>query len=165
MFMPILMMTFVPALIVAAILNTLAVGVFFGELLITIQDFFNYGLIGKRRLNLLLSFFMLGLWLVANELEDPFRNVPNDLPLNNFQAQFNEALVCMFAGFHPEAWWDIDDTKQESSSIGTNIIANNGQSVNSDLSGKISSLQSIHEIESEDTMHLDECLSSRQSND
>ena len=53
-----------------------------------------------------------GLWLVANELEDPFRNAPNDLPLNNFQAQFNEALVCMFAGFHPEAWWDIDESNK-----------------------------------------------------
>jgi hypothetical protein len=61
-----------------------------------------------RDLSLLLC---LGLGLVANELEDPFRNVPNDIPLNNFQAQFNEALVCMFAGFHPEAWWDIDESK------------------------------------------------------
>jgi predicted membrane chloride channel (bestrophin family) len=56
-----------------------------------------------------LSLITLGLWLVANELEDPFRNAPNDLPLNNFQAQFNEALVCVFAGFHPEAWWDVDE--------------------------------------------------------
>lgn len=81
LFMPLLMLTFVNEIIVATILNTFAVGVFFG------------------------------LWMVANELEDPFRNVPNDIPLNNFQAQFNEALVCMFAGFHPEAWWDIDERK------------------------------------------------------
>ena len=25
------------------------------------------------------------------------------------KAEFNEALVVMFAGFHPEAWWDIGD--------------------------------------------------------
>ena len=50
--------------------------------------------------------------MVSNELEDPFRNVPNDIPLNHFQAQFNEALACMFAGFHPEAWWDIDERKK-----------------------------------------------------
>ena len=61
---------------------------------------------------MLFVYFYLGLWSVANELEDPFRNVPNDIPLNNFQAQFNEALVCMFAGYHPEAWWDIDEREQ-----------------------------------------------------
>ena len=80
-FIPLLMLTFVNDVIAAAILNFLTVGVF------------------------------VGLWQVSNELEDPFRNVPNDLPLNNFQAQFNEALVVMFAGFHPESWWDIGDSK------------------------------------------------------
>mmetsp|Transcript_16833 Transcript_16833/g.31880 ORF Transcript_16833/g.31880 Transcript_16833/m.31880 type:complete len:680 (+) Transcript_16833:161-2200(+) len=79
LFMPVLMLTFVSNTIAAAVTNFFTVGVF------------------------------LGLWHVSTELEDPFRNVPNDLPLNNFQAQFNEALVVMFAGFHPEAWWDIDD--------------------------------------------------------
>ena len=34
--------------------------------------------------------------------------MPNDLPLNLFQAKFNEALVTMFAGFHPDSWWEID---------------------------------------------------------
>jgi hypothetical protein len=43
---------------------------------------------------------------VARELEDPFHNIPNDLPLTTFQAQFNEALCVMFAGFHPDAWWE-----------------------------------------------------------
>jgi hypothetical protein len=79
LFMPVLMLTFVSNTIAAAVTNFFTVGVF------------------------------LGLWHVSTELEDPFRNVPNDLPLNNFQAQFNEALVVMFAGFHPEAWWDIGD--------------------------------------------------------
>ena len=41
---------------------------------------------------------------VARELENPFQNVPNDLPLTTFQAQFNEALIAMYAGFHPDAW-------------------------------------------------------------
>jgi hypothetical protein len=44
---------------------------------------------------------------VAQELENPFKNVPNDIPLNNFQAQFNESLLTMHAGYHPEAWWEI----------------------------------------------------------
>lgn len=47
----------------------------------------------------------VGLHEVARELENPFRNVPNDLPLMTFQALFNEALLTMFAGFHPDAWW------------------------------------------------------------
>lgn len=78
-FLPLLVLSFVRNMVAAAVLNTLTAGVF------------------------------VGLFHVSNELEDPFRNVPNDLPLNFFQAEFNEALVVMFAGFHPEAWWDIGD--------------------------------------------------------
>lgn len=48
-----------------------------------------------------------GLHEVARELENPFLNVPNDIPLNNYQAQFNEALINMYAGYHPDAWWEI----------------------------------------------------------
>ena len=36
------------------------------------------------------------------------QNVPNDLPLNFFQAQFNETLLTMFAGYHPESFWTIE---------------------------------------------------------
>lgn len=43
---------------------------------------------------------------VARVLEEPFIQSPNDLPLVTFQAQFNEALVTMYAGFHPDAWWE-----------------------------------------------------------
>lgn len=35
---------------------------------------------------------------VARELENPFRNVPNEIPVATLQAQFNEALVTMYAG-------------------------------------------------------------------
>lgn len=45
---------------------------------------------------------------VARELENPFHNVPNDLPLLTFQAHFNEALVTIYSGFHPDAWWEVD---------------------------------------------------------
>jgi predicted membrane chloride channel (bestrophin family) len=51
-----------------------------------------------------------GLHEVARELESPFQNVPNDIPLNNFQAQFNEALMTMFAGYHPDAYWEVCET-------------------------------------------------------
>lgn len=44
-------------------------------------------------MNFLTVLCFLGLHEVARELENPFQNVPNDLPLTTFQAQFNEALV------------------------------------------------------------------------
>lgn len=50
---------------------------------------------------------------MARELESPFFNVPNDLPLNNFQAQFNEALLTMFAGYHPDAYWEVYEATEE----------------------------------------------------
>lgn len=55
-----------------------------------------------------LNFFtvlsFVGLHEVARELEQPFVNTPNDLPLNNYQAQFNEALISMYTGFHPDGY-------------------------------------------------------------
>ena len=49
----------------------------------------------------------VGLHEVAKELENPFKNAPNDTPLNNFQAQFNEAIISVFSGFHPDSWWEV----------------------------------------------------------
>lgn len=43
---------------------------------------------------------------VARELENPFRNIPNELPVCTLQAQFNEALITMFSGYHPDHFWD-----------------------------------------------------------
>lgn len=51
---------------------------------------------------------LAGMHEVARELENPFRNVPNELPLCTFQAMFNEALVTMFAGYHPDHYWDAE---------------------------------------------------------
>jgi len=50
---------------------------------------------------------LLGIQEVARELERPFKNTPNDLPLVTMQAQFNEALLATFVGYHPDAhaWW------------------------------------------------------------
>jgi hypothetical protein len=58
-------------------------------------------------LNLLTVMCFVGLHEVSRELECPFQNVPNDLPLNFFQAQFNEALVTMFGGWHPDSFWEV----------------------------------------------------------
>ena len=51
---------------------------------------------------------LYGINEVARDLECPFRSYPNDLPLLNFQAQFNEALITMFAGYHPDFYWNGD---------------------------------------------------------
>jgi len=64
-----------------------------------------------------LNFFSLlcfcGLHEVARELENPFSNEPNDLPLVTFQCQFNEALLSMYAGYHPDAWWVVPPFKKD----------------------------------------------------
>mmetsp|Transcript_974 Transcript_974/g.1410 ORF Transcript_974/g.1410 Transcript_974/m.1410 type:complete len:402 (-) Transcript_974:1187-2392(-) len=69
-----------------------------------------YSYVNDTPLALLLNFFcvlsFVGLHEVAKELENPFQNAPNDIPLTTFQAQFNEALVTLYAGFHPDSWYD-----------------------------------------------------------
>jgi predicted membrane chloride channel (bestrophin family) len=59
----------------------------------------------------------LGIHEVARELEAPMHNIPNDLPLTTFQAQFNEALITIYSGFHPDSWWEVDagnvETKED----------------------------------------------------
>mmetsp|Transcript_32828 Transcript_32828/g.69049 ORF Transcript_32828/g.69049 Transcript_32828/m.69049 type:complete len:629 (-) Transcript_32828:179-2065(-) len=52
---------------------------------------------------------LAGLHEVARELENPFRNAPNDVPLCTLLAFYNEALITTFAGFHPDAYWDQAD--------------------------------------------------------
>ncbi|OEU17212.1 hypothetical protein FRACYDRAFT_207537 [Fragilariopsis cylindrus CCMP1102] len=52
---------------------------------------------------------------VARDLENPFRNFPNELPLVNFQAQYNEALLTMYSGYHPDLFWDGDHVLRKAS--------------------------------------------------
>lgn len=52
-----------------------------------------------------------GLHEVARELENPFRNIPNDIPIVTIQAQMNEAIITMFSGYHPDAYWDPKQNK------------------------------------------------------
>eukprot|EP00978_Attheya_sp_CCMP212_P001207 scaffold2529_cov57-Attheya_sp.AAC.3 len=84
LFLPILMFTFVNHFVLGCFLNFFTVACF------------------------------VGLHEVARELEDPFFNIPNDLPLITFQAQFNEALLTMYAGFHPDSWWEYPDMAEGS---------------------------------------------------
>jgi len=62
-------------------------------------------------LNLFSVLCFTGLHEVAREIENPFQNVPNDVPLNNYQAQFNEGLMVMFYGYHPDAYWNIKQSE------------------------------------------------------
>jgi hypothetical protein len=61
-------------------------------------------------LNFLVVSILTGLNEVAKELQNPFTNVPNDLPLNLFQAHFNESLITIFAGYHPDAYWELKES-------------------------------------------------------
>jgi len=52
---------------------------------------------------------LAGLHEVARELENPFRNAPNDVPLCTLLAFYNEALITMYSGHHPDAYWGESD--------------------------------------------------------
>jgi predicted membrane chloride channel (bestrophin family) len=74
-------------------------------------------------LGIVLSFFITmclsGIHEVARELENPFRNVPNELPLVTLMAEFNEALVTMYAGYHPDFFWDYKRHETPDASLGS----------------------------------------------
>ena len=46
---------------------------------------------------------------VARELENPFRNIPNELPVCTLMAEYNETLLTMYSGFHPDFFWEVPD--------------------------------------------------------
>lgn len=48
---------------------------------------------------------MAGVQEVGRELENPFRNTPNEVPLVPLLALYNEALVTMYFGYHPDFFW------------------------------------------------------------
>jgi len=52
---------------------------------------------------------LAGLHEVSRELENPFRNVPNDIPLCTLLAMFNESLITMCSGYHPDFYWHEDN--------------------------------------------------------
>lgn len=77
-----------------------------------------------------------GLHEVARELENPFINVPNEIPLNHFQAQFNEGLMTMFFGYHPDAYWlPNDDKGDDQSNSNTTATKNSAAASGSDEGG------------------------------
>lgn len=57
-----------------------------------------------------------GLHEVARQLENPFKNVPNEIPLTTMQSMYNESLITMYAGFHPDHFWDPQQYQREHTS-------------------------------------------------
>lgn len=51
------------------------------------------GLLFFSKATALFSLFSIRIFCAAREMENPFRNIPNELPLVTLQAQFNEALI------------------------------------------------------------------------
>lgn len=75
------------------------------------------GIVIATGLNFLTVSCLAGLHEVARELENPFRNVPNEIPLVRMQAIFNEALIALFAGFHPDHYWNAEDFRKSKSFV------------------------------------------------
>ena len=42
----------------------------------------------------------------AKELEDPFRNVPNDILMCTLIAKYSDALFTMYSGYHPDKYFN-----------------------------------------------------------
>jgi len=64
----------------------------------------------ERWLGSILTFLLVtclsGLHEVGRELENPFQSSPNEVPLCSLLAMYNESLIAMCSGFHPDAYWE-----------------------------------------------------------
>jgi hypothetical protein len=81
--------------------------IFFLFISLTMFPYLYYSYVSSPLMACILNFFtvmcFVGQQEVARELQDPFYQYPNDLPLNRYQAEFNEALIStLFTGFHPD---------------------------------------------------------------
>jgi hypothetical protein len=84
--------------------------VFYTFVLVPLLPFLMDQFTNVRWVGVLLTFLavtcLVGLHEVARELENPFRNVPNEVPICTMQASFNEGLLVMFSGYNPDGYWD-----------------------------------------------------------
>jgi predicted membrane chloride channel (bestrophin family) len=109
--------------------------VFYTFILVPVIPFLMDQFTNVRWVGTLLTFLavtcLVGLHEVARELENPFRNVPNELPICTIQAAFNEGLLVMFAGYNPDSFWDgegwLNRGRESRKSNGFGAL-NNGQS-------------------------------------
>lgn len=84
--------------------------VFYTFVLVPVIPFLMDQFTNVRWVGALLTFLavtcLVGLHEVARELENPFKNVPNEIPICTIQASFNEGLLIMFSGYNPDLFWD-----------------------------------------------------------
>mmetsp|Transcript_14379 Transcript_14379/g.21221 ORF Transcript_14379/g.21221 Transcript_14379/m.21221 type:complete len:487 (+) Transcript_14379:113-1573(+) len=85
--------------------------IFFNLVVICYFPFLFFAYVNDTTMGCIMNFITVlclhGLHEVAIELEDPFCREPNNLPLTTFQAQFNEALLTTWAGFHPDSFLNL----------------------------------------------------------
>jgi len=97
---------------------------------------------------------------VARELEKPFRNVPNEIPLVTLQAQFNEALIVMFAGYHPDFFWAeraesiLNNSKRKNRRSASRTSSTASETGSSMSTAEKSSTKKSTDISLEDQMRL-----------
>ena len=98
--------------------------VFFVVVVVFAVPFMMHHFTNNQWLASLLTFFVVtclaGLHEVARELENPYKNLPNEVPLGTLLAMYNESLIAMCSGYHPDAYWreEVDrltiETEEES---------------------------------------------------
>jgi predicted membrane chloride channel (bestrophin family) len=92
---------------------------------------------------------LVGLHEVARELENPFRNVPNELPMCTMQALYNETLVTMFSGYNPDSFWDPDMYSEALKALAMSKLYQRGCDIDS-TKGKVNNdlaRRSVHQSE------------------
>merc|ERR1712238_293858 len=67
---------------------------------------------------------LAGLHETSRELENPFRNIPNEIPLTTLQAMFNESLLTVYSGYHPDHYWNGDEYRTRAAMYGTPLSGN-----------------------------------------
>jgi len=98
----------------------------------------------------LLTFFTVtclsGLHEAARELENPFRNAPNDIPLCTMMAQYNEALITMYSGYHPDLYFKKSNYLNKKHALSEHHLSSSSSGVtlnNDTLSKKLEQLEAL----------------------
>jgi len=86
------------------------ISAFFVVVIVAVVPFMMHQYANITWLGALLTFFtvtcLCGLHEAAREMENPFRNIPNDIPLCTLMAMYNESLLTLYNGYHPDSFWD-----------------------------------------------------------
>lgn len=117
---------------------------------------------------------------VGRELEDPYKNYPNEIPLVSLMAMFNESLLTMCSGFHPDGFWKPSlpkykhnpETPQTCSSesvyIGEmqeeNVEEMNGESLESNSDKAFKSMQDTIDSQAQEIAELRKAVESLMQN-